>query len=84
MEGNRCSVPENTQSTKEPSAFWAYSDIEVANGASGEVVGMDDDEPMCIDTVTSASWHASHRTSHSPEYIVAQPSFEGFSEKAMA
>ena len=55
MEGNRCSVPENTQSTKEPSAFWAYSDIEVANGASGEVVGMDDDEPMCIDTVTSAS-----------------------------
>ena len=41
MEGNRCSVPENTQSTKEPSAFWAYSDIEVANGASGEVVGMD-------------------------------------------
>ena len=38
----------------------------VASGASGEVDGIDDDEPMCIDTVVSVSWQASHSTSHSP------------------
>ena len=62
-------MPENTQSHSEPWAFWAYSDIEVASGASGEVVGMLDDEPMCIDTVVSVSTHACHSTSHSPVYI---------------
>ena len=59
-------MPEKTQSHSEPWAFWAYSDIEVARGASGEVEGIDDDEPMCIETVVSVSWQASHSTSHSP------------------
>ena len=33
----------------------ALSDIDTASGASGDVVGIDDDEPMCIDTTVSVS-----------------------------
>ena len=66
MFGNRDSVPENTQSHSEPCAFCAYSDIDVASGASGDVLGIFDEEPMCIETVVSVSSHADHRTSQSP------------------
>ena len=62
----RDSVPENTQSASEPCAFCAYNDIDVASGASGEVDGMLDDEPMCIETVVAVSSHACHNTSHAP------------------
>jgi hypothetical protein len=58
--------------------------MEVPSGASDEVVGIEDDEPMCIDTEVSDSWQACHSTSHSPVYIEGTPSFEGFSLKAMA
>ena len=84
MSLKRCSVPENTQSTIEPSAFWAYSDMDVASGASAEVDGIDDDEPMCIDTVVSDSPQACHTGSQAPVYIEGRPSLEGFSEKATA
>ena len=84
MRGKRCSVPENTQSTIEPSAFCAYSDIDVARGASGEVEGIDDDDPMCIDTVVSVSSHASHTVSQAPVYMDGSPSLDGFSENATA
>ena len=43
-----------------------------------------DDEPMCIDTLVSVSTHASNSTSQSPLYMVAKPSFAGFSLNAMA
>ena len=84
MAAKRCSVPENTQSASEPSAFWAYSDMEVARGASAEVAGIDDDDPMCIDTVVSVSSQASHSTSQWPVYMDGRPSLNGFSEKATA
>jgi len=29
--------------------------MDAASGASGEVVGIDDDDPMCIETVVSVS-----------------------------
>jgi len=48
------------------------------------VEGIDDDDPMCIDTVVAVSSAAAHSTSHSPPYIVGRPSLEGFSVKAMA
>src|SRR5690606_3616772 len=82
--GKRSSVPENTQSASEPWAFWAYSDIDVASGASGEGDGMDEDEPMCIDTVVSVSSAAAQSTSQSPVYRDGRPSLDGFSLKAMA
>ncbi len=77
-------MPENTQSAREPWAFWAYSDIEVASGASGDVVGIDDEDPMCMDTVVSVSAQVDQRTSQSPVYIDGRPSLAGFSVKAMA
>ena len=64
--GKRCSEPEKTQSHNEPWAFCAYMDIDVASGASSEVVGMLDDEPMCIDTVVSVSTQARQSSSHAP------------------
>ena len=45
---------------------------------------MDDDEPMCIDTVVSVSTQVDQRTSQSPVYIDGRPSLAGFSVKAMA
>ena len=39
----------------------------VAKGASGDVVGIADEDPICIETVVSVSWQACHSTSHSPE-----------------
>jgi hypothetical protein len=64
--GYRSSVRDQIQSQSEPSAFCAFNDIETASGASADVVGMLDDEPMCIDTVVSVSAHASHSGSHFP------------------
>ena len=32
-----------------------------------QVVGIEDDDPMCIEIVVSVSSHASQRTSHLPE-----------------
>src|SRR5690349_6318778 len=82
MSGNRASVPEKAQAATDPSALCAY--MEMASGASGDVVGIDDDEPMCIDTVVSLSSHAAHRTSQSAEYIDGQPSFAGLSLNVIA
>src|SRR5436190_24399741 len=84
MFENRDSVPEKTQSASEPCAFCAYSDIDVASGASSAVVGMLDDEPMCIETVVAVSSHASHSTSHAPLYSDGSPSLNGFSVNAIA
>src|SRR4029079_18573803 len=83
MFGKRRSVPENTQSHTDPCAFWAFNAIDVASGASSDVVGIDDDEPMCIDTTVSLSLHASHSGSHAPVYSDGKPSFAGFSVKAI-
>src|SRR5690348_9877492 len=66
MSGKRANVPENTQSHTDPWAFCALSAIDVASGASSEVVGIDDDDPMCIETTVSLSLHASHNGSHTP------------------
>src|SRR6516165_8672360 len=84
MSGNRSRLRENTQSHNEPSAFWALSDIDTASGASSDVVGIDDDDPMCMVTTVSVSLHASHSGSHDPLWSDGKPSFAGFSVKAMA
>src|SRR4029079_4042575 len=84
MSGNRASVPEKTQSASEPSAFCAYMDMEVASGASGDVVGIDDDAPTWMDAVLCLSSRAAHRTSQSPEYIDGQPSSAGLSLNVIA
>src|SRR4051794_17088004 len=82
--GKRDSVSENTQSQSDPAALCELSDIVVASGASALVVGIVEDEPMCMDTVVSVSMHACHSTSHAPLYSDGNPSLDGFSENASA
>jgi hypothetical protein len=77
-------VPENTKSSSEPIAFWNVSVELMMNGASGEVPGMRDDDPMCMHTTVSVSWHAANIGSHLPEWIDGNPSGYGFSENVMA
>ena len=39
----------------------AFENVSVEltmNGASGDVAGIRDDEPMCMHTTVSVSWHA--------------------------
>src|SRR4051794_40431861 len=53
-------------------------------GASGAVMTNDDDDPMCMHTTTSSSLHAAQNGSQWSEWMLGQPSFDGFSEKVTA
>ena len=53
-------------------------------GASGEVAGMRDEDPMCMLMVTCASWQAAKNGSHSPEWIDGSPRWTGISLKHTA
>ncbi len=44
-----------------------------AGGASGEVDGIFDDEPMCMLTTMPVSAQAAKNGSHSPEWIDGRP-----------
>ena len=55
-----------------------------ATGASPEVAGICDDEPMCMHTTVFVSWHAAKNGSHSPEWIDGSPSLGGISLKHTA
>ena len=56
------------------------------NGASGDVAGIFDDEPMCMQTTVSVSSHAWKNGSQnlSLSCTDGRPSGYGFSEKAIA
>src|SRR3954453_18276234 len=49
-------------------------------GASGLVIVICDDEPMCRHTTTCSSLHASQKGFQWSEWKLGQPSFDGFSE----
>src|SRR5215831_8331564 len=82
--GNRSSVPEKMKSSSEPMAFWNVRVDDTMNGASGEVAGIRDDEPMCMHTTVPVSWQAAKNGSQWPEWIDGRPSGWGFSENATA
>src|ERR671916_3148477 len=84
MVGNRSSVPEKMKSSIDPMAFWNVRVDDTMNGASGDVAGIRDDEPMCMHTTVSVSWQAAKKGSHWPVWIDGRPSGCGFSEKATA
>ncbi len=65
-------------------AFWNVSVDETMKGASGEVAGMREDEPMCMHTTVPVSWQAVNSGSQCPEWIDGSPSGCGFSENATA
>src|SRR3954467_14454837 len=70
----------------EPIAFEKVRVELTMNGASGDVAGMRDDEPMCMHTIVSVSSHA--RNSGSQNLFLSctegSPSGCGFSENAIA
>ena len=58
--------------------------IRQSIGASGEVITSDDDDPMCMHTTTCSSLHACQNGSQWSEWMLGQPSFDGFSENVTA
>src|SRR4051794_3872349 len=67
----------------------AFENVSVEltmNGASGDVAGMRDDEPMCMQTTVSVSSQAWNSGSQnlSLSWTDGSPSGYGFSENAMA
>src|SRR4249919_1333869 len=55
-----------------------------AGGASADVEGIFDDEPMCMFTTTPVSAQAAKNGSHSPEWMEGSPRYGGISEKHVA
>src|ERR671918_2297483 len=71
--GNWTSLPENSQSLIDAMALLKLSVAATALGASGEVAGMRDDDPMCMLIVVFVSSQAAMNGSHSPEWIEGSP-----------
>src|SRR6478672_1430266 len=82
--GNWIIFPENSQSIIEANALLNCSALPTASGASGDAAGIDDDDPMCMHSVTARSLHAANTGSHSPLWMLGSPSFDGISEKQIA
>jgi hypothetical protein len=53
-------------------------------GASAEVAGILDDEPMCMHTTVEVSWQAAKNGSHFPEWMLGRPRWGGISLKHTA
>src|SRR4029078_9142659 len=82
--GNRTSTPENKNSLRLAIALLKLSVAATATGASPDVAGICDDDPMCMHTTVFVSWHAKKNGSHSPEWIDGSPSLGGISLKHTA
>src|SRR5215471_17785999 len=75
--GKRTSTPEKRKSESDAIALLNDKVAATATGASPEVAGICDDEPMCMQTTVCVSWHATKNGSHSPLWIEGRPSFGG-------
>src|SRR5919106_445400 len=71
--GNWTSLPENSQSLIDAIALLKLSVAATPVGASGDVAGILDDDPMCMLIVVCVSSHAARNGSHSPEWIDGRP-----------
>jgi hypothetical protein len=67
-------------------AFWNVSTDETMKGASGEVDGMREEDPMCMQRTVSVSSHARYTGSQWRDlsWIEGSPSGTGFSGNVMA
>ncbi len=77
-------MPENKKSESDAIALLKLNVAATATGASPEVAGICDDDPMCMHTTVFVSWHAAKNGSHSPEWIDGSPSLGGISLKHTA
>src|SRR3954451_16376057 len=84
--GNLASVPEKIQSTSEPMALAKVMVELTIGGASGDVAGIFDDDPMCMLMTVSVSSQARKNGSQKPslECTDGRPRGVGFSVKATA
>src|SRR6185503_18191589 len=74
---NRTSTPENKKSDSDAIALLKLKVAATAMGASADVAGICDEDPMCMHTTVSVSSHAAKNGSHSPEWIDGRPSLGG-------
>src|SRR5262249_25003085 len=82
--GKRTSTPENRKSVSDDMALPKLSVAATATGASPDVAGIFDDEPMCMHTTVPVSAQAAKNGSHSPLWMLGRPSTAGISLKQTA
>src|SRR6478672_2004029 len=82
--GSRTNHPENSQSASEDIALPNVSVEPTAAGASVDVDGILDDDPMCMHTVVCVSSHARRNGSQSLPWIDGKPRYGGISLKHTA
>src|SRR6476469_5323875 len=82
--GNFTSTPENRKSERLAIALPKLRLAATATGASADVAGIFELEPMCMQTTFRVSWHAAKKGSHSPEWMLGRPRCGGISEKHTA
>ncbi len=77
-------MPEKSQSLIDAMALLKLSVAATATGASADVAGIRDDEPMCMQITVWVSWQAAMNGSQSPEWIDGSPRWGGISLKHTA
>src|SRR6476661_4312749 len=82
--GNCTSLPENSQSLIEAIALLKLSVAATAVGASPEVAGMRDEDPMCMLITVPVSSHTAKNGSQCPEWMLGKPKCGGISLKHTA
>src|SRR3984893_13696480 len=82
--GYRTSTPDHKKSTTENMALANPSVAVTEGGASAEVAGIREDEPMCMHTAVPVSAHASKKGSQCPEWMLGTPRCTGISLNATA
>src|ERR1700677_2925011 len=77
-------TPEKRKSHKEDMALPKLSVAATATGASAEVAGILDDDPMCMHTTVRVSSQAAKKGSQAPLWMLGSPKWGGISLKQWA
>src|ERR1700722_8561047 len=77
-------TPEKRKSHRDDMALPKLSVAATATGASAEVAGIFDDEPMCMQTTVLVSSQAAKNGSHTPLWMLGSPRWGGISLKHTA
>src|SRR5579885_3584673 len=84
ISGNFRSTGDQIRSAAACTMLMGVNVIRQSIGASGAVITICDDDPMCRHTTTCSSLHACQNGSQWSEWKLGQPSFDGFSENVTA
>src|SRR5580698_9369866 len=78
------STPEKRKSHSDDMALPKLSVAATATGASADVAGIFEDEPMCMQTTVLVSSQAAKNGSHCPLWMLGSPRWGGISLKQTA